>query len=260
MSAIEAEVRQSEVWQHDYENHGVCVIRGLFSAADAETIRAQWRDTANDSRWFSLTRAAQFVFGAPPGPIGSVWKHPRLVEVMQKLLGEDVALYMNRLLLKNEKWAGSVPIHQDMAYLNGQQRKVSAFVPLQPVGRRNGGTRFAGGSHRLGLLERSTSLAPGMPPELPPGMKEVVPEMDVGDVLLFDILTWHWSEEAQVKNDRPQLQIVYQPATDGSYAGPAFGVSAPQLVCGQWRTQDFTQLRSEHKRVGADEVRPVVTA
>jgi hypothetical protein len=37
------------------------------------------------------------------------------------------------------------------------------------------------------------------------------------------------------------MQIVYQPANDGSFGGSKLGVTDPILVHGDWKTRHFTE-------------------
>ncbi|MCU1390645.1 MAG: hypothetical protein JWL72_3983, partial [Ilumatobacteraceae bacterium] len=152
----------------------------------------------------------------------------------------DVALYMNRVLIKDEHWTGAISIHQDMPYFNGGQRKVSIFVPLErtQADGGNGGLKFVVGSHRYGNLERGTINLADFEP-----MPVLAPDLDVGDVVVMDFLTWHYSETPATPSERPLLQLAYQAADDGSYGGELFGVAAPTLVAGSWRTRHFAQCR-----------------
>ncbi len=72
-----------------------------------------------------------------------------------------------------------------------------------------------------------------------PPLEDLAPDLKVGDVVLMDFLTWHYSEDAVHPNDRPLLQITYQPASDGSYGSGKVGVSRPTLVSGKWMTEHF---------------------
>ena len=58
--------------------------------------------------------------GTLPEPLDSLYKDENLVKAVQRILGtEHVALYMNRLLLKDREWNGAVAIHQDMPLFFG---------------------------------------------------------------------------------------------------------------------------------------------
>ena len=109
-------------------------------------------------------------------------------------------------------------------------------MPLTPTAARNGngGLIFLKGSHKYGNLQRGSIRR-----EKFAAMEELAPDLEVGDVVLMDFLTWHHSEEAVVPGDRPLMQIAYRPSSDGSYAGPTIGVPKPTLVSGRWLTGHF---------------------
>jgi hypothetical protein len=224
-----------------YEADGFSVLRSVFDSAYVATLRESWRSLASSIEHQGLKRQARFIFGVLPSPIGDIYKHPALVSLANLVLDDDdVALYMNRLLVKDHEWTGAVAIHQDMPYFNGGQRKVSIFVPLEPTQADggNGGLKFVVGSHRYGNLERGT-----IDRSYFEAMSDEGPSLEVGDIVVMNFLTWHYSGVAVTEDERPILQIAYQPSDDGSFAGEAFGVNEPTLVTGSWRTRHFVQCR-----------------
>jgi hypothetical protein len=222
-----------------YASDGVVVVPSFFECADADALRDGWqRLAAEDVAQQGLERSARFLLGTLPGPIGRLYAHPRLVALATSVLGRDVGLYMNRILIKDQTWGGAVAIHQDMPYFTGGQDKLSIFVPLRPTAAHNGngGLAFVRGSHRYGALSRGTVDRTQFEP-----MEDVAPSLEVGDIVAMNFLTWHYSENAVVADERPLMQIVYQPATDGSYGGPKLGVVQPTLVAGEWKTRHFAE-------------------
>ncbi|MCE9592374.1 MAG: phytanoyl-CoA dioxygenase family protein [Planctomycetes bacterium] len=217
-----------------FHDDGILSLPAFFPADLAASLPQAWRDllpviARGDS---GIARTNQFIHGVIPPPLGDLYKYPRLVALARQLLGNDLALYMNRLLIKDAGWSGHVGAHQDMVYFHGGLTKLSVFIPLTPMNPANGGLAFVAGSHKLGNLgERGVILLDQFPP-----MPVVTPDVAPGDVCLMDIMTWHLSEQANAPSDRIVIQIIYQPATDGSYY---HGVSAPTLVHGQWRTDFF---------------------
>ena len=118
----------------EYSEKGVIHVRSFFDPADTESLRCMWKTlSAHLEQKQGLERESRFVFGVLPPPIGDIYRHPQVVELATSLLGPDVALYMNRLLLKDKSWNAAVEIHQDMPYFNGGLEKLSVFVPLQPI-------------------------------------------------------------------------------------------------------------------------------
>jgi hypothetical protein len=228
----------SEFDRNEYEDNGVAVLPRFFDELRSKRLSAAWQSLKRDFAAASLDRSSRFLFGTLPGEIGQLYADPSLVALVQSLLGGDIALYMNRILLKDEHWSGAVAIHQDMPYFNGTQEKISIFVPLQPTQAEsgNGGLKFVVGSHKFGNLERGTIDRSKFPP-----MLDAAPSLEVGDVVIMNFLTWHYSEDAAIQGERPLMQIVYQSSRDGSYGGAKLGVPEPTLVCGTWRTQYFAE-------------------
>lgn len=222
----------------EYDENGFLVLRSFFDQSGAAALQAAWQDLKRDMTAQGLERNARFVIGVLPGLIGDLYRHPRMVDLATSVLGADVALYMNRILLKDEHWSGAVAIHQDMPYFNGGQQKLAVFVPLCPtVGEGgNGGLKFVVGSHRYGGLERGTINRSEFEP-----MPDAAPVLDVGDIVLMNFMTWHYSDDAAVADERPLMQIVYQPSHDGSFGGPKIGVPVPTLVAGEWKTSYFSE-------------------
>ena len=224
----------------DYDARGVVHLPSFFEPGDVANLRSMWTPfkASLEQQGAANERNARFIYGVLPDPIGAICRHPKLIALATSILGPDVALYMNRLLLKDAAWKGSVTIHQDMPYYHGGVEKLSIFVPLQPcqADDGNGGLKYVVGSHKYGNLQRGAIDLPQWPP-----MEIVGPSADVGDITVMNFLTWHYSEEAVRADDRPLLQIVYQPSTDGSFASERFGVAQATLVSGAWRTAHFTE-------------------
>jgi ectoine hydroxylase-related dioxygenase (phytanoyl-CoA dioxygenase family) len=219
-----------------YEADGVLVARQVFSQALIDELNSGWQAMKKQITEGGIERNARFVWGMLPEPVASLYRHASLVQAAQAILGTmDVALYMNRMLLKDEDWSGAVAIHQDLPYFSGGN-KLSVFVPLTPTVARNGngGLIFIKGSHKYGSLQRGTVRR-----EVFPAMAELAPDLEVGDVVLMDFPTWHHFENAVIPGDRPLLQIAYQPSSDGSYGSAKLGVSEPTLVSGSWKTKYF---------------------
>ena len=227
--------------QEAYRNDGTVLISDFFPRPDIKMLTDGWRNVKSaieDGK--TLERSARFVMGVLPAPAGTVYQHPKLVELAQLILGtQDVALYMNRILLKDKKWNGTITAHQDLPYFHGGEKKLSVFVPLAPIQADggNGGLKFLLGSHHYGMVGRGTIQLDKFP-----NMPLLAPNIIPGDVVLMDFLTWHYSEDAVNDNDRPLMQIVYQPATDGSYCDKIGGMGGkPILVSGKWHTQHFVE-------------------
>lgn len=220
-----------------YKIDGVSLVRRCFEPSLVDHLKAAWVAIRTDLNDGSMERNARFIWGNLREPLASLYAHHNLVKAAQVALNTiNIALYMNRLLLKDAEWNDAVSIHQDMPYFSGGQQKVSAFIPLTPIQARNGngGLIFVNGSHNFGNLQRGTIRREIFPP-----MDEFAPDLEVGDVIFMDFLTWHYSEKANIPTDRAVLQLAYQPASDGSYGSARLGVPKPTLVSGEWMTSYF---------------------
>jgi hypothetical protein len=226
-----------KIYREQYATDGVIVARRIFSSSICRSLELGWETLREKIQHGAIARNARFVQGPLPEPLACMCRHESLVTSVQTLLGtNNIALYMNRILLKDAKWSGAVAIHQDMPYFSGGLDKVSVFVPLTPTAARNGngGLIFVKGSHKFGNLQRGTIRRDNFPP-----LEELGPDLDVGDVVFVNFLTWHYSDDAVNPADRPLIQIAYQPSSDGSYGGATLGVPEPLLISGQWETTSF---------------------
>jgi hypothetical protein len=222
-----------------YRRDGVALIKGLLPAATVQAAQDAYRQLTADlaSGATPLERSARFVSGGfLPGALGTLPDQPELAEVAREVIGPDVALYMNRLLIKDQVWNGPVATHQDCPYFHGSVDKMSIFVPLQPFTAETGNLKFVAGSHRYGNLGVRGTIRHEEFPQL----AIVQPDAMPGDVILASFTVWHFSEAAAVQCERPVMQMAYQPASDGSYFGEP---DQPRLICGQWRTDAFSRFR-----------------
>ena len=224
---------QAAAWRSD----GVVLLKNALPKEDVLAWREAWRALKAEiaAGTSSAVRVDRFV-GGDLGPVlDEVWRHPTLVAIAKALIGPDVALYLRRILVKDEAWNGDVGTHQDMPYFNGVLEKLSVFVPLEPFTRASGNLSFVVGSNQFGNLGIRGTIDHTAHPELP----IVSPEAEPGDIILTDFLVWHYSEAATEPLERPTFQFAYQSAACGAYS---IDPGRPVLVCGQWRTEHFSRF------------------
>lgn len=84
-------------------------------------------------------------------------RHPRIVDVIEDLLGPDILLYTSRFFIKEPRSAEIAAWHQDSTYFGLRPYDhVTAWVALSNVSPQAGPVEFATGSHIRGqLLQRS---------------------------------------------------------------------------------------------------------
>jgi hypothetical protein len=116
-----------------------------------------------------------------------------------------------RLVMKDENFRVPIEAHQDWPYFGGNTNKVAVFIPITHCGADNGMVKYYVGSHIMGPVERG-DIDIVRYPQFP----GVIPELEVGDVLLADFLTWHSSGESVTGAPRIMIQLVLQPLSDPS--------------------------------------------
>jgi len=193
----------------EFSEVGSLVLRGVL---DAQELQSQWGELKHAILSGSVQRAGRFV-PTPPPPIGDLWKDSRLTALAQQICGNHT-LFLNRLLLKDSTWNLAVSIHQDWPYFSGGGNKLTVFLPLSAV-KDQGGLTFVKGSHKHGVLPRGM-----IQPHRFPEMENYRPDLEVGDIVLMDFLTWHYSQKAPSSSDRPLVQIAYEPLEPSSYLAP----------------------------------------
>ena len=129
--------------------------------------------------------------------------HPRLLDVVQLFLGDEVRLYPNYTSRPKfpEHEATLVLWHQDGGYTATQSedkvdllRMVNVWAPLVPARRQNGCMQFVPGTHTLGIVphERREYYLEIPEEEMRDRIGDAVDVVvDPGDVVLFHNLLFH---------------------------------------------------------------------
>lgn len=156
-----------------------------------------------------------------------MYREKSIIELAKQVLGEDVALYNHRFVIKDKFSLDPVFLHQDSCYHLGNLEKCSFFVPLSTVTKSNGGLTFYLGSHKCGYLGDAGEINPdGFDFKWP----TVTPDLDPGDVVVMNSLLWHESGPNQTMNDRILADMILQPANDPT---------GKELLSGTWKTDFF---------------------
>ncbi len=162
----------------------------------AKTTRASQDSTGRASKlaiWFDL---GDDIWSA-------VSTNPRIVNSMRILMGEEIAFFHGKVMLKEAQEGGAWEWHQDYGYWYNQgfafPRMLSVFVALDPATRENGCLQVLRGSHHLGRLDhqqvgKQTGADPERVAQILPLFDRVYAEMNPGDALFFHSNTFHASD------------------------------------------------------------------
>ena len=128
--------------------------------------------------------------------------NPRIVNNVRVLMGEEIAFFHGKVMLKEAHTGGSWEWHQDYGYWYNQgfvfPHLMSAFVALDPATRENGCLQVLRGSHRLDRLDHGqvgdqTGIDSSRVQQVTPFFQHVYCEMEPGDVLFFHCNLLHAS-------------------------------------------------------------------
>jgi phytanoyl-CoA hydroxylase len=118
--------------------------------------------------------------------------HPRLLEPLTEILGPDIKLFRDALMMKPPQHGSAKPYHQDSAYWSIDPPDLcSAWIALDDATLENGCMRVIPGSHRHGVVEHRHLEDFQVDEETLDRSGEVSVPLEAGGVLLFHSLLLH---------------------------------------------------------------------
>lgn len=182
---------------------------------------------------------------AVPESLAAIHECPELLDLMQQVY-PDLALFMQRFVVKDSQSRTPVFPHNDFCYDYGWPEKTTTFVPLSPSNSENGGISFYPCTHHFGYLGDAGECNLAL---LAEDWPLICPELEPGDVALCHTCTWHGSPAHVGGPDRVLVQSTFQPSNDPS---------STKLLRGNWkgryylnqipRGEFFTRSRSSRLR------------
>lgn len=167
-------------------------------------------------------------------------RHPKIVEIACDLLGPDIKLYVDQMLLKPPFHGSAKPYHQDSPYWPIEPRELATcWMALDEATVENGCMRFLPGTHRLGLLEHHRLEGPHIVPEgwqeMSQRPEEVAVELKAGSCTFHHSLVLHETAPNRSPNPRRAMTTAYMRATSryvGKEPAPAFALVAGRAYPG----------------------------
>ena len=122
--------------------------------------------------------------------------NPRLVDMVADLIGTNISLYTDQMMLKPPRYGSEKPPHQDNAHfrVNPANAVITCWTALDDATIENGCMRYISGSHKLGLVDHTT--IPDTPHLVPDGVdlaKSVAVPIKAGGCIFHHSLTLHHS-------------------------------------------------------------------
>jgi ectoine hydroxylase-related dioxygenase (phytanoyl-CoA dioxygenase family) len=159
--------------------------------------------------------------GAQVNPFMAVAREPRLLDIMEQVLGPDLVLWITRVLCKPARKGREVPWHQDGEYWPMRPLATcSAWLAIDPASVANGCMRFIPGSHRRQTLYRHQAsersnlvLNLEIDADQFDASSAVEIELEPGQLSLHDVRLIHGSAANTSGQRRAALIMRYMPAS-----------------------------------------------
>lgn len=218
----------------DYSRDGYVILENVFNKREvaamlAEVERGQRVAETTVGREDTSGKKARLAIWHELGD--DIWAaastNPRIVNNVRSLMGEEIAFFHGKVMLKEAHTGGSWEWHQDYGYWYNQgfafPRLMSAFVALDPATRENGCLQVLRGSHRLDRLDHGqfgdqTGIDPTRIKQVEPLFEHMYCEMSPGDTLFFHSNLLHASGPNDSDTHRRVFIMCYN-----ALANPQFG-------------------------------------
>ncbi len=154
--------------------------------------------------------------------IGKLVHHPRIVDLVEPLIGPNIQVFGDQALYKPPLHGGEVPWHQDNAYWQcDPSNLVTCWIALGDVTEDSGAMRFIPGTHTRGIMGHK----PGF--QGTKRLKEVdadvsdpvTVELPAGGCSLHHCLTLHNTKPNTTGNPRPGIAITYMAVGTRDFEG-----------------------------------------
>ena len=193
-----------------------------------DVIQAQPLDYVRKFMWFSHLHEAT----------NAMMYDPRLLEVIEKILGAESEMFQDMALLKPPGIGREKPWHQDHAYFNLPlgTKVVGVWISLDEATPENGCMHFMPGGHNIGPVphwnRRDWQICDS---EILSQSGQVAAPLPVGGCLIFDGLTPHGTPTNRTNTRRRAVQYHYvakgTPRTSTEERMAIFGTEGRDVSC-----------------------------
>jgi hypothetical protein len=226
-----------------YHRDGYLLVEGLFNPREVAAMLAavEEGDRVAGATWASSDSSGRQSRLALWFELGDdIWAAastcPRVVNNIRILMGEEIAFFHGKVMLKEAHTGGAWEWHQDYGYWYDQgyafPRLMSVFVALDPATRENGCLQVLKGSHQLGRLNHArvggqTGADPSRTGEIEKLFERVHCEMAPGSALFFHCNLLHSSAPNDSDTDRRSFIMCYNALANPQFAERKTSESRP---------------------------------
>ncbi len=146
---------ETEIWRTDYGRDGFLTPIDVISRTEAQTHRKSLEQAELQYGPMHYVSKAHLLMRAP----FDLATHPKVLAVVEALLGPDILLFDTTYIIKEPQSAGRINWHQDLTYwgFDGTDQ-VSVWIALSQANTASGCMRMVPGSHKQGRLDHHDGL------------------------------------------------------------------------------------------------------
>lgn len=210
---------------YNFQEHGFAILEGVFSEENLRPIRklideiiAYGESELEDPfrKFYEKHRTDQGVlydlFQRHP-EFQDLAKNSRVLDKLQEVLGNDICIYENSLVYKPKRKRNAVPWHQDFISRPHEPLKYISWMALDDVRKENGAMKVLPGSHKFGFLKWHRVKGETHHDRLDLSQidetRHIYVELNAGDVLIFNQLLVHSSDECDPEKPRRAYRVSY---------------------------------------------------
>ncbi|MGH7143454.1 MAG: phytanoyl-CoA dioxygenase family protein, partial [Planctomycetota bacterium] len=136
---------------------------------------------------------------------------PKMLDLVEDLIGDTIFYHSSKLMFKPARHGGVKPWHQDYAYwASTKPEQVTAWLALDDATPENGCMQLIPGSHKGGLVKHGKQELQLETSQIAQDKVKVAP-MKAGSILVFHVLTMHYSGPNTSDKSRRALIADYDP-------------------------------------------------
>lgn len=168
---------------------------------------------------------------------GQLARHPKILPRIQDILGPDIRMFRDAILMKPARHGSAKPYHQDSAYWDIQPMDLcSIWMALDEATIENGCMGVIPGSHKMGLVEHKQLEDFQIEDDKIDRSKEVHVPLKKGGILFFHSLLFHGTSPNNSDRPRKAMVVSYMRA-NSTYTGDPNTMPNYPLLSGQGELQ-----------------------
>ncbi len=205
-------IREKKFSKKLFNLYGFCIVKSPFSEKEKKELIKSWDNKKKNKRKINKFNPAEYLDDLPDTII-SLTENKKILNILKKIYGNDIGLFRARVMIKDNLSKNPIKLHDDFSYQIGFQNKVSVFLALSKVNKRNGGLQLFCGTHKFGYLGDAGHINSKL---LDSDWPVFNVNINPGDFVVMNSSLWHRSGHNLSKSDRVLTDFIYQPAKDYS--------------------------------------------